>query len=328
MIAKCGCSSVVERDLPKVDVVGSIPITRSIFRQKFEGGKVLSRCRNCGAALLNGAKVCPHCQWEVVAVGPLSLWSKSVRFIQLAALWLGAGLMMVLAIDHQVQFPTSVAFFGFALAAVFLIPPVRAAISPYFTLGPWRTAIAVALTAGFGVGIIGSDEQRVAEADAAAKGFQSSAELARASQLGFVSRDQLVAHDKAEAEKAAAEMKRKKEQAELARVAAAKAKEAEEAACKTNLQCWGEKHRAYASAYCQKFVERLAKYQHEWTDGWLEPKFSHFRWKDQSQGHVTYIGDKIKFQNGFGAWQFHVYSCDFDPVTNRVLDVAAAPGRM
>jgi hypothetical protein len=41
-------------------------------------------------------------------------------------------------------------------------------------------------------------------------------------------------------------------------------------------------------------------------------KFSHFRWKDEARGVMAYIGDKIRFQNGFGAWQPHVYECDLD----------------
>jgi hypothetical protein len=102
----------------------------------------------------------------------------------------------------------------------------------------------------------------------------------------------------------------------------------EEANCKKYLQCWGDKNNLSATVYCKKYVERLAKFSFEWTDGMLEPKFSHFRWKDVKAGVVTYIGDKIKFQNGFGAWQNYVYECDFDPKTNQVVDVRANPGML
>lgn len=103
---------------------------------------------------------------------------------------------------------------------------------------------------------------------------------------------------------------------------------AEETECRKTLQCWGDKHSISAGVYCSDYVEKLAQYSHEWTDGFLEPKFSHFRWKDQSKGQVTFIGDKIKFQNGFGAFQNHVYECDWDPETETVLDVRARPGRL
>ena len=67
-----------------------------------------------------------------------------------------------------------------------------------------------------------------------------------------------------------------------------------------------------------------------WTDGWLEKKFSHYRWRDQEAGILTYIGDKIRFQNGFGAWQNHVYECDVTIPGSRpfVLEVRAQPGRL
>ncbi len=103
---------------------------------------------------------------------------------------------------------------------------------------------------------------------------------------------------------------------------------AEELACKQDLQCWGEKHSIAASVRCDSYVEKLAKYSFEWTDGMLEPKFSHFRWKNKDQAIVTYIGDKIKFQNGFGAWQNSIYECDYDTATESVLDVRAEAGRM
>jgi RNA polymerase subunit RPABC4/transcription elongation factor Spt4 len=101
----------------------------------------------------------------------------------------------------------------------------------------------------------------------------------------------------------------------------AEAARVEEAACRADIQCWGDKHSIQAGFRCEPFVERMAKYTMEWTDGWLEPKFGYFRWKSQSEGTVTYIGDKARFQNGFGAWSNVRYECDFDPVEEVVLDV-------
>jgi hypothetical protein len=98
--------------------------------------------------------------------------------------------------------------------------------------------------------------------------------------------------------------------------------------CIKTLQCWGDKHNIAAAARCKEPVEKLAKYTARWTDGTFEPKFSHFRWFKESEGIVTYIGDKIEFQNGFGAWQAHVYECDYNPKTEQVLDVRARPGRL
>jgi hypothetical protein len=85
---------------------------------------------------------------------------------------------------------------------------------------------------------------------------------------------------------------------------------------------------ANATVRCRPWVERLAKNDFEWTDGRLEPKFSHYQWKDQKAGVVTYVGDKIKYQNGFGAWVHHIYECDLDARGEQVLDVRAQPGRL
>ena len=43
----------------------------------------------------------------------------------------------------------------------------------------------------------------------------------------------------------------------------------EEATCRQDLECWGEKHSLTATVACQTLVESMAKYDYEWTDGWL-----------------------------------------------------------
>lgn len=90
-------------------------------------------------------------------------------------------------------------------------------------------------------------------------------------------------------------------------------KASEEKACRQDLQCWGDKHAMEATFACQPLIERRAKYDYQWTDGWLGTKLPRFRWQDRKAGTLSYTGDKIKFQNGFGAWQHAVYWCHFDP---------------
>lgn len=132
------------------------------------------------------------------------------------------------------------------------------------------------------------------------------------------------AAEKAKAEQAARAEQEKKAQAE--RLAAAEKEKA--ATCRQDLSCWGEKHLVAASFKCANPIERMAQYQHEWTDGFLEMKLSHFKWLNRSEGTLSYFGDKIKFQNGFGAWQNYTYQCDYDPDTEVVLAVDASPGRI
>lgn len=107
-----------------------------------------------------------------------------------------------------------------------------------------------------------------------------------------------------------------------------KQSQVDEAACRKSLQCAGDKYGISAGVYCKSSVERLAKYTSRWTDGTFEMKFSHFRWLNQDKGLITFVGDKIEFQNGFGAFQKHIYECDFNPMNNQVLEVRARPGQL
>lgn len=95
----------------------------------------------------------------------------------------------------------------------------------------------------------------------------------------------------------------------------------------TNWKELAEKHLAEANTYCANRVERLAQYDFEWTDGWLELKFPRYL-PSEKPGVIIYVGDKIKFQNGFGAWQPHIYVCEFNTTTNAVIDASASPGRL
>ncbi|WP_299132689.1 hypothetical protein [uncultured Amaricoccus sp.] len=101
-----------------------------------------------------------------------------------------------------------------------------------------------------------------------------------------------------------------------------------EATCRADLSCWGEEHARAAREQCPGEIERLAKYSARWTDGWLGVKFSHYRWSDKAAGVIAYLGDEIEFQNGFGAFQRHVYTCVYDPDADSVLEVQARPGRL
>ena len=94
----------------------------------------------------------------------------------------------------------------------------------------------------------------------------------------------------------------------------------EDLRCRQSLQCWGDRHSLRATFACEPLIESMARFDHEWTDGFLGAKFDRFRWLDREQGYVSYLGDQIKFQNGFGAWQNATYRCDYDPVSEAVLD--------
>lgn len=98
--------------------------------------------------------------------------------------------------------------------------------------------------------------------------------------------------------------------------------------CKKDLQCWFTRNRPEASSRCEKAVEGLAKFSSKWTDSMFEPKFSHAAWSDQDQGVITFVGDKIQYQNGFGAYLNSIYRCTYDPNIKAVVAVSAAPGSL
>ncbi len=93
--------------------------------------------------------------------------------------------------------------------------------------------------------------------------------------------------------------------------------ESKEKRCRQDIQCWGDKHSLAATFACQPLIEARAKYDYKWTDGWFGAKLQRFRWKDRKVGSVSYTGDQIKFQNGFGAWQKVTYWCDYNPKTKK-----------
>ena len=91
------------------------------------------------------------------------------------------------------------------------------------------------------------------------------------------------------------------------------------------MQCWGDKHSLRATIACEPVIEAQAKYDYEWTDGWLDSKFDRFGWKDKPNGVLAFRGDKIKFQNGFGAWQHMTYWCVYDPDTKSANLISIQP---
>jgi len=105
-------------------------------------------------------------------------------------------------------------------------------------------------------------------------------------------------------------------------------REIENEKCKKDLQCWGSKSSFRAISASKKRIENHAKYDFKWTDGWLEPKFSRLKWKNKKKLIITYVGDKIQFQNGFGAYQNHIYEVDFDTLNEKLLGIRVYPGRL
>lgn len=156
---------------------------------------------------------------------------------------------------------------------------------------------------------------------ASSAGFESADEMKAAKIAGVSNKadyDAFLAHQAAEvaAEEAkAAEKKRVEDDAKLI-------------ACRQEISCWSERFAVDVEVECPPVIERLAKYDHEWTDGMFERKFTRSAWKDQKAGIVTFLGDELKLQNGFGAWSHYTYACVFDTSKKKIVDVMMEQGRM
>ena len=164
--------------------------------------------------------------------------------------------------------------------------------------------------------------------EATEAGFVSADDYKEATKVGIKDPSAWVARKAEIAEqKLKEETEKRKAREEQERIEAER-KAAKDAECRKDIQCWAAKFEIEAGIACRPYVERLAKNNFEWFDGMLEPKFSHLKWRNKQQTIISYVGDKIKFQNGFGAWIIHTYECDYDPTRKAVVDVRARAGRL
>ncbi len=106
----------------------------------------------------------------------------------------------------------------------------------------------------------------------------------------------------------------------------AQEKETADASCKSDFNCWTNRFNRRAVKECTPSIEKTAKNSFEWTDSFTEPKFPRALIRDN--GTITYAGDEIKMQNGFGAWIIMTYECDFDTASETALAVRVFPGQL
>lgn len=106
-----------------------------------------------------------------------------------------------------------------------------------------------------------------------------------------------------------------------------KTTEAPKACSNTDTQCNFDTNLVDAITKCKPLVERAAKFEYEWTDGMLDPMFSHGR-INSKKNEFTFIGDKVKFTNGFNAKTNMTYSCTLDLKTKEVTDFNIAQGKL
>lgn len=104
------------------------------------------------------------------------------------------------------------------------------------------------------------------------------------------------------------------------------------AACRNDASCTGEKYRQAVTTACPEIIERQARFDIRWTNHLLESRFLPIvRWHGidgRKKGLVDFEGDKVQFQNGFGAWQNYYYVCTYDIGKNQIVDLKLRPGHL
>lgn len=152
-------------------------------------------------------------------------------------------------------------------------------------------------------------QAKAAEAEAAAEELRKEAEKIAQAEAAEAERQQQAAQKLAEAQAAEVELKKV-------------------ADCKADLQCWAEKNLIDAVVACKPVIESMAKYDYDWTDGITAPFFKKLAWHDKKKGYITYFGDEVKMQNGFGNFMRQRYACIFDATSKSVIDVTLEAGRL
>lgn len=213
----------------------------------------------------------------------------------------------------------------FLVGSVLLFPPAWAPIRKSVGRQIWSGAFVIAAFVLLGTG--SATLSRGDEAKAKELGFASATDYRRAKVLDL----DPAGYAKHQQDLAAAEKKKQEEAkaAEEAKKLAEKvAEEKKSADCKADLLCWSDKHSFDAAVLCKAVIERMAKYDYEWTDGITTPMFKKVSWIDKKKGSVTYFGDEVKMQNGFGNFLRQRYACKFDPLTKSLIDVTIEAGRI
>lgn len=103
---------------------------------------------------------------------------------------------------------------------------------------------------------------------------------------------------------------------------------AEEAKCLKDANCLAARLLDKVSGPCSHEIERHSKFSFRWKDGPGEPRFVKAAWEDEAAGQLAFIGDRIQFQNGFGAHQDMKYICSYDTKADRVISARVYEGRL
>lgn len=100
-----------------------------------------------------------------------------------------------------------------------------------------------------------------------------------------------------------------------------------DAACVADFDCWANRHMRDANKACAPQIEQWAQYDFTWETTHPEARYTRAIMHNNGK-QVSYLGDAIKFQNGFGNWVRASYSCTFEVATKAVVKLTVSEGRL
>ncbi|WP_208950167.1 hypothetical protein [Rahnella sp. ChDrAdgB13] len=92
-------------------------------------------------------------------------------------------------------------------------------------------------------------------------------------------------------------------------------------------QCVFDAHLVDAIMECKDPIQSRSKYDYEWTNGAFGNIFSRYI-NEPEKNQITYLGDTLKFTNGFNAKVNMTYSCILDTKSNKLVDYVVTEGRL
>jgi hypothetical protein len=167
-------------------------------------------------------------------------------------------------------------------------------------IGRW--GLLLTLLTVFGAPIV---SQFIVDQDAQAEGFADEEDRAMAREAGF--------QDASEWAK------------QRSTVIAAKQRKEDEA-CIADVSCWAKRHLQEASRVCSTAIEQQARFDYRW-EAMRPDRFTSAIMHNNGQ-QISFIGNALKLQNGFGAWLPYSYNCRYDIGTKAVVAVEINEGRM
>lgn len=167
------------------------------------------------------------------------------------------------------------------------------------TIGKW--GLSLALVAMFGAPIL---SQLVVDQDAQAEGFASEEDRALAQEAGFQDASEWADH-------------------RSAFIATRQRKEDE--ACIADVSCWAKRYLQEASRVCSAAIEQQARFDYRW-EAPRPDRFTSAIMHENGQ-QISFIGDALKLQNGFGSWLPYSYNCRYDVGAKAAVSVEIIEGR-